>query len=328
MVETNNKRKLEKVIVTGATGFIGYALVEKLVSEHVKVYAIVRGNSNQIEKLYKLNGVEIIYCELSEVRKLKELLPQQGYDTFFHFAWQGVSNQDAKDLDVQLMNVKYACEAVKVAKALGCKHFIFAASIMEYEVMKLMETSLEVDQRNIYRTAKIAAHYMTRIVANSLSINYNAAIISNVFGRGEISNRFINSTLRKMLKGERTQYTKATQLYDFVYILDAVEMLQLIAEKGIANKNYYIGSMQPQVLKEYIYAIRNCVDEKLPLGIGENKEYVGVSLNYEEIDIYACRDDFGFEPKYTFEEGILQTIKWIQEMEKKYEDSKCCSSYI
>ncbi len=309
----NSGWKFKKVIITGAAGFIGFALAKKLSQMQMKVWAVVKENSKRIQDLKELSNVEIVQCDLKYYDRLEKLIQEKEFDVFYHFAWQGVSDEDSKDLDIQLANVKYACDAVSAAQKLNCSKFLFASSIMEYEVMKLMETELIANKRNMYRTAKIAAHYMTRIVANNLEIDYNAAIISNVFGKGEISNRFINSTLRGMLVGERVKFTEAKQLYDFIYIDDAVEVLILMAQRGKRNKNYYIGSMEPRSLRNFIYDMRDCVDPSMEVGIAEFKEYIGVSLTYQEMDIKACYDDFGFVPRYSFKDGIRQTIEWLKE---------------
>lgn len=312
-------RKYGRVIITGATGFIGYALVQKFLSLNYEVCAIVRTNNSKMQALNNNTNLKIINCKLENISDLETKILHTGFDAFYHLAWQGVADEEAKDIDIQIKNVKCACEAVNVAAKIKCKKFIFAASIMEYEIIKLMETELKADFRNIYRTAKLTAHYMTRIIANKLDIEYNAAIISNVYGIGEISNRFINSTIRKMLKGEKVKFSEAKQLYDFIYIDDAVDMLILMAQKGKPNKNYYIGNMKPKVLREYIYELRDCVNETLELGIGESKEYVGVSLEYNEFDITSSFDDLGFKPRYSFKKGIKLTIEWIKSLEEKFE---------
>lgn len=316
MVAANNSYTMKKVIITGATGFIGYALAQKISSMNTKIWVVVREGSSRIQQLQKLKNVEIVYCSLDNYCQLDSLIAERDFDVFYHFAWQGVSDQDAHNLDVQMANIQYACDAVNAANALSCRRFVFAASIMEYEVMKLMETEHTADMRNVYRTAKLAAHYMTRTLADNLSIHYNAAVISNVYGAGEISDRFVNATLRKMIRGQRTKFTEAKQLYDFVYIDDAVDMLILIGEQGVKNRNYYIGSMKPRMLKEFIYDMRDCVNKSLELGIGESGGYVGVSLDYDELDIKACQHDFGFVPHYSFSEGINRTAAWLMKVDK------------
>lgn len=318
---------MKKVIITGASGFIGFALTKRFVEEDFYVYAIVREDSLNANKLEKLANVHVISCNLSEVENLVHFIPECEVEMFYHLAWQGVADKEAWDYSIQMKNVEYACKAVKVASKLKVKKFIFASSIMEYEVMKLMETEILADMRSVYRTAKLTAHYMTRILANDEKMDYNSANISNVYGEGEVSARFINTTIREMLQGKRVKFTEAKQMYDFVYIDDAVEMLRLIGIKGVPNKNYYVGSMQPRVLREYIYELRDCINEGLKLGIGENKNFVGVSLNYDEFDINACKDDFQFMPQYTFKEGIQKTIEWIK-MEKQNENSECGDSNL
>lgn len=304
---------MKNVIITGANGFIGYALVQRLNRLGVSVYAVVREGDANIQRLRQMDDVRVVECSLEHMCSLPERIPDQAYDTFYHLAWQGVSGSESCDLSIQFENVRYSCEAVRAAGALGVGRFIFAASIMEYEVMKLMGTVQHAGMRNAYRAAKLAAHYFTRIEANDIGIVYHAAIISNVFGEGEVSPRFINSTIRRMLRGERVAFTKAVQKYDFIYIEDAVDMLCLAGEAGLPNQNYYIGSMKPRMLREYICEMRDCIDGTLELGFGENSDFVGICLDYDEFDLSACRRDFGYEPKHTFREGILKTVEWMKE---------------
>lgn len=305
------KTDIGRVIITGASGFIGYSLVEKYLEAGYEVYAVVRENTSKMLGL-KNESLTVVRCSLENIPDLEDKISARGFDAFIHMAWQGVAGCQACDLDIQLSNVRHACNAVTVADKLGCEKFIFAASIMEYEMMKLMETEIPAGLRNIYRTAKISAHYLTRIMANELKIKYNAVVISNVYGRGDVSDRFINSTLRKMLRGERVKFTKATQLYDFVYIDDAVKMIMGVTAAGTDNKNYYVGNMEPRMLKEYILDMRDCVDRNLELGFGESSEYVGVSLDYDEFDIRAVYSDLEIKPQYSFTEGVKRTIEWIE----------------
>lgn len=308
------KKNCNRVIITGASGFIGFALVKKYLDLGYEVYALVRKDTSKIQLLNN-DKLKVIHCDMEHFSLLDKKISVKGFDAFIHLAWQGVANEDSRNTDVQLANVIYSCDAIRVAKRIKCQKFIFAASIMEYEVIKLMETEIPADPRNIYRTAKIAAHYLTRIIANELSIEYNAVILSNVYGKGEISNRFINLTLRKMLKGEEIKFSAATQLYDFIYIDDAINMIICIAEKGVNNRNYYIGSMKPKVLKDYIFDMRDCVNTSSELKFGESHEYIGVSLNYDELDITAVYKDLDIVPLYSFKEGIMCTIDWLKNIE-------------
>ena len=80
------------------------------------------------------------------------------------------------------MNVRYACDAVKACASLGCKRFIFASSIMEYEILAVMEKEITPGLNTLYSSAKLAADLMARAVAGNLGVGYISAVISNIFG--------------------------------------------------------------------------------------------------------------------------------------------------
>ena len=100
-------------------------------------------------------------------------------------------------------------------------------------------------------------------------------------------------------------------MYDFIYIDDAVEILVAIGKMGISNKTYYIGSLNPRPLKEFLYELRDQVDPHAKIGLGE-LPFEGVSLTYTEFNIYAVQEDTGYVPKVSFSQGIQKTIKWMK----------------
>ena len=76
--------KERKVIITGAAGFIGYALTKKYSEMQVKVYAVVREESQNLQDLHGLHGVEIVKCNLEHYTHLEELIEEREFDAFFH----------------------------------------------------------------------------------------------------------------------------------------------------------------------------------------------------------------------------------------------------
>jgi len=302
---------MKKVIITGASGFIGSALTNFFAFEGIKVFAIVRNENSNIARINKNENIEIIYCDLSEVVKLDELIPDRDIDVFYHLAWSGVADANINKYNSQINNIKYTCECVDLCKKISCKAFVFASSIWEYEGYKTMNELDPVKLSSLYSSAKIASNYMARTLCNNYDIKYNRVIITNIYGPGEISTRLINTTIRKLLNNEETQFTDSRQTYDFMYIDDAVKAFYYIGLYGVNNKSYYLGSFNPRPLKEFLYIIKNCIDEEIELGIGKSKQS-GIYLDYNMFDLYAIKEDTGFEPKTSFEEGIKRTIKWIK----------------
>lgn len=321
---------MKKAIVTGASGFLGKSLVRALLKRNIEVTAVVRN----IDKLSDIDSVQsscitcrstaamqgeemkqirIVKAELSDYHRLDEQIPDGSYDVFYHFAWAGTSGKEREDTALQLANVKAACAAVGAAKRLGCRKFVNAGSLMEYEVMQCMQMQGNVPDGNyMYRSAKLAAHYMAKTEAARTGMPFINMIISNVYGEGEISARFISSVLQKLIKGETVSYTAGTQLYDFIHIEDAAEACYWVGENGRDYCDYYIGSGQIRPLREYIEELYAClpVHQKPIFGA---IPYDGVRLSYMEFDKDALLRDTGFRCRVTFKEGIQRTYQWLKE---------------
>lgn len=304
---------MKKVIVTGANGFVGTVVCKELVNQGIEVIAIVRDKNACIDTILNLQGIRIVYCDFSNFSSLSELVLDRDIDALYHFAWVGSAGSLRGDADVQLKNVQYTCDTVKACAAMGCKRFIFASSIMEYEIIATMETATTPDINTLYCSAKVAADYMARTLAGKLGIDYIRAVISNIYGPGEMSPRLINTSIRKMLNGEHCAFSAGEQTYDFIYITDAAKSFVAIGKKGIANKTYYIGSQNPKPLKEFLLTLRDCVNPSIKIGLGE-LPFNGVSLSYKEFDINAVKNDTGFIPEVSFKEGVKKTIAWIKEV--------------
>ena len=176
-----------------------------------------------------------------------------------------------------------------------------------------METREEKPVGNyLYRSAKLSAHYMAKAEAGRLGIPFINMIISNVYGEGEVSNRFICSTLKKIINDEDIAFTSGEQMYDFIHIGDAVRAFYYVGEKGKAYCDYYIGSGEIKPLKQYIIDMYDTLDIKKKPGLGKIK-YDGISLNYDEFNRDSLKKELGFECNVSFMEGIKKTYKWLQE---------------
>ena len=121
---------MRRIVITGATSFLGAAMVEKCLSNHDEVYAVVRRNSSNLYRLNQLENVNIIELNLDEIEQLPEQLEQA--DVFIHFAWDGSGSEGRKDAVVQGRNYDYAMKAVEAAGKIGCKLFVFPGSQAEY----------------------------------------------------------------------------------------------------------------------------------------------------------------------------------------------------
>lgn len=303
---------MKKALITGANGFVGSALCKELSDRGTQVIAVVRNDKSDIGDIKKLSNLRIIYCRLEEISRLSQVVEDRDIDVMFHFAWEGTSGPLRGDDAIQLSNIRYTCDAVRACAEIRCPRFVFASSIMEYEIQAMMETDSLPNINTLYSSAKLSADYFARTIAGKFGVEYLRAVISNAYGPLEKSARFVNTTIRKLLKNEHCSFSTGEQMYDFIYITDAAKSFVAIGEKGVSNRTYYIGSQNPRPLKKFIIELRDQIDPNIELGLGE-LQFNGISLGYDEFDINAIKADTGFEPEVTFAEGIRKTVEWIRE---------------
>ena len=298
-----------KVIVTGANGFIGRNLIKLLSDYGMFVYAIIK--DNDIKEKFVNKNIKYITLDMDSVHMLDKVLSDKDIDIFYHLAWSGSSGLLRGDHNVQINNIRYSVDAINVAKRMGCKKFIFAESIMQYEICKAIESNSIVSVNNIYSIAKLSAKFMLYTIAQSIGINYIGALISNIYGPGEFSSRLVNDTVRKLLNNEKCQFSSGEQLYDFIYIDDAVEILKIIGINNNKHNQYYIGNVKQKKLKYFLTSLKDIVSPNAILGFGELPNPSTI-INFDEFDTKSFFDEYNYELKYTFEEGILKTMESIK----------------
>ena len=298
-----------KAIVTGATGFVGRWLVNELLHQKDDVVVLVR-NKEKVPKGWE-GSLHIIEATLGKASMLSKTdFPSGKADIFFHLAWEGTSGAKRADIRLQLQNVQYACDMVEVAKMLDCSRFVNAGSIMEYEAMQYIPVDGTMPSRgNIYSTAKLTADLMAKTASVSAGLEYINVIISNIYGAGEYSERFLNTMLRKMMAHERIPLTHGGQLYDFIYASDAVKSIVLAAKEGEKNTSYYIGNTVQHPLKQFVLQMKEILESNSELMFGE-VPFQGAMLDYKDLD--TCKmERLGFKPEIDFPKGIKLTKGWI-----------------
>ena len=301
---------MKSAIITGANGFIGSAVVRELLGNGISVCAVV--HNGHCDRLKEHPLLTIVSCSLEEMSTLPKLLESDRFDTFYHFAWAGSAGPARADTALQLNNAQWAVDALRAAKALGCKRFLCAGSIMEHETMAAAYTDgNKPGMAYIYGGGKTIAHIMCMSVAANLGIDLIWPEITNAYGVGEVSPRMVNMTLRKCIHGEAPQFTAGTQNYDFVYIDDVARAFWLIGERGKPFHEYLIGSSTARPLKEFLLEMKAAVAPELDFIFGDIP-YTGVNMPIERFDCSQTERDTGFRSEISFAEGCRRTMEWLR----------------
>lgn len=303
---------MKRVIVTGPTGAIGIALIYKLIEQNVYVTAVCHRNSKRINRIPTSDLVDIVYCDLEEISRLPEYV-NGSYDAFYHFAWVCTVGDSRNNVGAQLENIQYTIEAVEAAKRIGCSQFIGAGSQAEYGRCNVSLTpTTPTYPENGYGIAKLCAGQLSRIRCQQLGMKHIWTRILSVYGPYDGENTLVMSLVRAFLRGEKPHCTKGEQIWDYIYSKDAANAFYLLGEYGKDGGIYCIGSGQQHKLSEYIYTIRDCIDTQCSIGFGDIP-YSDKQVMYLVADISDLIRDTGYQVEYSFQEGIMETIKWCEE---------------
>lgn len=304
---------MKKALVTGANGFVGSALVRELLKNGIDVIAVVRENRGGLPE-----NVRVIECGLKDSARLPEIISDRDIDVFYHIAWDGSAGLKRTDTVLQLSNVQWTVDCLRAAKVMNCPRFVCAGSLMEIEAAAVTDSqgykpgSSYTRGSGIYGSAKLAAHNMCVPIAADLGMELIWVIITNIYGAGEMSPRFVNSTIRRIINNEPLEFTSGTQNYDFVYIDDAARAFRMIGENGKSFCDYVIGSSNAKPLKEFILEMKSAIAPDREFKFGD-VPFDGMNLPIEVYDCSLTEKDTGFKAEVSFGEGVKKTMEWIKE---------------
>lgn len=252
---------MKKAIVTGANGYVGTAVIRKLLEHGIEVLAISRqGNPSLLPQNESNNNVKYINLDLKKINILPDLIKELSWDVgddcvFYNFAWEGSSQLMDGTLEDQMKNVTYSSNAVIVASKVGCVKFIASGSIEETFAEHFIKNSWKVDpyysQNGFYALAKIAARNMCKLVAYLHKIDYvhtrfSAVIDNQLSGKG-----YIAKVIRNILSDLPYEKPNNNQLFDIINLEDLALAYYKIGLYGNNKKDYFIGSGNPRSLNDY-----------------------------------------------------------------------------
>lgn len=303
---------MKRAIITGPTGAIGMALLQKCIEAGVEVTAVCHRGSKRIARIPVSEKVKVVECDLDEMGTLPDLL-QGSYDVFFHLAWACTAGEGRNDVTAQTQNIRSTMEAVEAAHRLGCECFIGAGSQAEYgRVEGKLSAETPTFPENGYGIAKLCAGQLSRLRCSQLGIRHIWFRVLSIYGPYDGEQTMVLSGIKKMLSGESAEYTPAEQMWDYLYSKDAGRAFYLAAEKGKDGAVYCLGSGQAAPLKDYIEIMRDEIVPALPLKIGA-KPYAEKQVMYLCADITDLQKDTGFAPQVGFREGIRETVEWVKD---------------
>lgn len=302
---------MQKVIITGANGFIGSHLVKRLNAAGIDIVALVDPRFDY-STIKELSNVSVVAISLQDIESLYSDERMKDADIIYHLAWAGVHASCRNSEDEQLQNIKYSLDVLKLAYHFQISKVLIPGSAAEVSCGDGMITGKESPApSDIYSATKVATRYICQTYALQHSQTLIWPLITSIYGPGRDDKNLISYAIKSLLIGEKPSFTKLEQQWDYLYIDDLIEALVALGDKG-KSCVYPIGSGEHRKMSEYVEIIHQLINPHLSLGIGELPYKNPNKVDNQVMDISALKRDTDFSPQTSFEEGITKTIEYFK----------------
>mgnify|MGYP000119796169 CR=1 FL=1 len=207
-----------RIVITGATGFIGSNLAKLFLKKGAEVFVLVRPESTHLDVLPKDEKLHVVSCGLSNVMDCVSYIKEA--DAFFHLAWGGVNRQEIDSPEVQAKNVAGSLDCIRAAKALNCRMFMDAGSRVEYGLTDgFMQEDIECHPVNQYGKAKWEFYQKAVPLCEELGLHLCASALFQLYMEQETIPGLIISTLvRELPAGNKVSFKRMqTSVELYVY---------------------------------------------------------------------------------------------------------------
>jgi nucleoside-diphosphate-sugar epimerase len=300
---------VKKILVTGATGFIGQRTVPYLLERNYRVHAVhpapppAIADENIIWHRADLLSNEDTTALLQEVRPSHLL----------HLAWyvKPGSFWNATENLHWLRSSLFLAEQFAIH---GGQRIVTAGTCAEYDwnwSSPFVEVSTQMRPQTLYGAAKYALYVTLERFAANVNLSFASGRVFFPFGPNEPSERVIPSVIRSLLKNERAATTHGAQIRDFMYVDHVAEAFATLLDSDV-NGAVNIGSGNGVSLKEVVESVGRIMARSELLDIGalparsnEPPEIVA--------DVTRLREEVKFDTDQDLTGPLHSTIEWWRE---------------
>jgi UDP-glucose 4-epimerase len=295
-------------LVTGANGFIGRALVQRLSQQGCAVTALVR----RADAVFP-HGVQSVVADCLDATHLAERLAGRECQVVFHLAAYGVTPGDRDTAQLAAVNVAGTGAVVEAAALLGAKAAVYAGSCSEYasaEQERPIEESHAATHDNLYGASKAAGGLWGSAVAQQAGLSFCWMRLFGVYGPGEAAHRLIPYLVDKLRRNETVDLTPGRQMRDLMFIDDAVSGLIAAADVALAGNAgpFNLCTGEPVSIGEVALTVADVLDRPRQLLAFGARPY----RPDEALWVVGAPDRFrsrsGFLPQVSLSDGIRRSV--------------------
>lgn len=320
-------------LITGAAGFIGSSLAEKLIEEGNVVIGIdnfcdfydMKIKENNIKELVKNENFRLYREDIRNRESISKIFSENKIDVVVHLAaMAGVRPSIENPILYQEVNCMGTQNILEEMKSHNIDKLVMASSSSVYGNCKEVpfREDMIVDYAiSPYAATKKANEVMTHVYHKLFNMNVIMLRFFTVYGPKQRPDLAINKFTRLMLEGKKIpMFGDGTTSRDYTYIDDIVDGIIKSCNYVLENKNVYeilnLGNSSPVSLKEMIETIGKALNikpniEQLPMQPGDVERTFA--------DVSKAKRLIGYEPKISFEDGIKEFVNWYKINKEMYQ---------
>lgn len=295
---------MNKVIITGARGFIGSHAIPILKKQGYRIHAI----TSKKEMAVLRGDVNWHVVNLLDREQVKNICQEVQATHLLHLAWY----DNLQDRMVSEKNTEWVESTLHLARcfaANGGSRFIMGGSCTEYDWQYgyCSETITPTNPQSLYGECKVAVHKILEKYFAKTGCSYACGRIFFVYGPREAKNRLVAYTIRSLLLKHKADLSHGNQMRDYMHVADVADALVTLLGSNVQGA-VNIGSGSAVKLSEIIDIIGEKLNGSDLLAYGSKESPFDFPLVLA--DVRKLRNELGWGPTYDLANGIDDTINW------------------
>ena len=322
-------------LVTGGAGFIGGNFVLEAVARGVKVVNLdaltYAGNRDTLAAIEGDPNHGFVHGDIGDRALVARLLAEHRPDAVVNFAAESHVDRSidgpAAFIQTNVVGTLALLESVrdywKALEGAARESFRFLHVSTDEVYGTLGETGLFTETtpyapNSPYSASKAASDHLVRAFHHTYGLPVLTTNCSNNYGPYHFPEKLIPLVIAKALAGEPLPvYGDGRQVRDWLFVADHCEAIRTVLAKGRVGETYNVGGNAEKQNIEVVKAICALLDARRPRKDGLPREsqitFVADRPGHDRryaIDASKLRDELGWQPKYSFERGIAETVDW------------------